>query len=154
MRRILFFTIILFVGCGGNSGPPVASVGPDGVQTYSKGQAMKLFAWDEIEALILSGHLIDVDKKESAQVLRLRTKDSPNKEVASSYPRTVDSKAYGGMYVGLSVSEADLEHLKKSVISGAGLVPHPKDDSVWVRPKDGTSSPPTETRSYARKIGK
>lgn len=154
MRKIfLLLSITLFVGCGGASGPPVASVGPKGVQSYNKGQAAKLYAWDDIQALTLSGHLIDPNKQESAQILRIRTKDSPNKELASSYPRRVDSKAYGGMYVGLSISQSDLDELKASVISGAGLVPHPKDDKVWFRPKDATSFPPTETRSYIKKIG-
>lgn len=131
----------------------MVGVSPEGVVTYSKGQPGETVPWGEIEALVRGGQL-NAQTEKSYPVLRLRTKERSNFEIASSYSERVDSKAYAGMYIHLSIDAAELEELQQAIIRGAGLVQHPKDNKVWVKGKDSKPAPPAESKSYAKKVGK
>ncbi len=150
MRKLLVVAV-LFVACAAPTGFPIVGVGPGGVQLYNRGEPGELIPWDQIEGLSADGQLSS--ENEISPVLRLRTKDHPNLEIASSYARKMDPKSYAGMYVGLSISRPDLEELEATIIKSAGLKAHPESDTVWVKDTNASAAP-TETKTYYKKVGK
>lgn len=149
-RAALLLVALLLTGCG-PTGTPVVEAGPEGVVTHTKGKT-ETFAWDDIQGLHLSRQL-NAKTNKSYPVLQIRTEKSPNIEVASAYSEHVDSKAYAGMFIHLSIPESDLEQLKETIIQSAGLTVHPESDNVWVRKKGTASSPPGEKKVYFKSIG-
>ncbi len=149
----LLFLSLLLVGCSGApSGLTIVGTTPEGVQTYSKGEVAATYPWDQITRLVVTGQL-DAKTNKSHPVLRLRTKESNNKEIASSYSQRVDSKSYTGQFIHLSIGAAEFEELKTTIIEGAGLMQHPEDDKVWVKGKVSEPKPPTESKTYSKRIG-
>ena len=151
LRATILGFVLLIVGCG-PAGTPVVEAGPEGIVTHGKSGESRTYPWDDIKGLHLSRQL-NAKTNKSYPVLRIQTEESPNIEVASSYSERVDSKAYAGMYIHLSIPEADLDQLKETIIQSAGLTVHPESDNVWVRKKEATLSPPSEKKVYFKSIG-
>ena len=156
MTRPIFYVTLLgfflfFSGCR-PTGTPVVEAGPKGVVTHGKSGESQTYPWDDITGLHLSRQL-NAKTNKSYPVLRIQTEKNPNIEVASSYSERVDSKAYAGMYIHLSIPEADLDQLKETIIQSAGLTVHAESDNVWIRKKDAASNPPSENRVYFKGIG-
>lgn len=150
---LILFLALLFVGCsgGGPSGLTIVGTSPEGVQTYSQGQVSQTYPWGEITRLVVTRQL-NAQTKKSHPVLRLSTEKANNKEIASSYSERVDSKSYTGQFIHLSIGSTEFEELKDTIISGAGLMQHPEDDSVWVKGKKSEPKPITENKTYSKKI--
>jgi hypothetical protein len=145
----LLIVLLFFSGCA-PTGLPVVEVGPEGIISHQR-TGDKTFAWDDVQALTLSGQLSSENK--TYPILRIRTEEAPNTEIASSYSERVDSKSYAGAYIHLSISGADLDELKQIIIESAGLTVHPESQNTWVRQKDSKSEPPAEKKVYFKRIG-
>jgi hypothetical protein len=151
LRTTILGFVFLLVGCG-PTGTPVVEAGPEGIVTHGRTGKSQTYPWDDINGLHLSRQL-NARTNKSYPVLRIQTEENPNIEVASSYSERVDSKAYAGMYIHLSIPQADFDELQKTIIQSAGLTVHPESDNVWVRRKDATASPPSDQKVYFKSIG-